>query len=58
MLLEHKSRAIVALTIFRTYKLDFGDAYTAAAALEDDDPEVLSYDRDFDRIPGLRRGEP
>ena len=39
VLLEHKSRAIVALTIFRTYNLDFGDAYTAAAALEDAIPK-------------------
>jgi predicted nucleic acid-binding protein len=55
---EHKSRVIVALTIFRTHDLDFGDAYTAATALEDDDPQVVSYDRDFDRITGISRVSP
>lgn len=55
---EHRSRMIAALTIFRTLNLDFGDAYTAAAALEDDEPRVLSFDRDFDRVTGLRRIEP
>lgn len=55
---EHRSRMIAALTIFRTLNLDFGDAYTAAAALEDDEPQVLSFDRDFDRVTGLRRIEP
>lgn len=55
---EHRSRMIAALTIFRTYNLDFGDAYTAAAALEDDEPQVLSFYRDFDRVTGLRRIEP
>ena len=57
-LVEHKSRMIVALTIFRSHNLDFSDAYTAAVALEDQSPEVVSYDRDFERVFGLRRTEP
>jgi len=55
---EHRSRMIATLTIFRTHNLDFGDAYTAAAALEDGEPQVLSFDGDFDRVTGLCRIEP
>ncbi len=55
---EHKARVIAALTLFRAYNLDFGDAYTAATALESESAEVLSYDRDFDRVPGISRVEP
>ncbi len=57
-LVEHKARTIVALTLFRAHNLDFGDAYTAAVALEEEIPEVFSYDRGFDRVSGLRRIEP
>jgi predicted nucleic acid-binding protein len=38
--------------------LDFGDAYTAAAVLEEMEPTVYSYDHDFDRIDGITRLEP
>lgn len=50
-------RALVALDIFERSNIDFGDAYVAALALESDG-QVISFDRDFDRIPGVTRVEP
>ena len=35
--------------------LGFEDALTATQVLEDEDLELCSYDRDFDRVPGLVR---
>ncbi len=50
-------RALAALDIFGRSNVDFGDAYVAALALESDG-QVISFDRDFDRIPGVTRVEP
>ena len=36
-------------------RLDFPDAYLAAAALETGPDAVASFDTDFDTIPGVRR---
>lgn len=36
-------------------KLDFADAYLAAAALEVGPPAVASFDTDFDAVEGVRR---
>jgi predicted nucleic acid-binding protein len=52
-----RDRALTALSIFDSNNVDFGDAYIAALALESDG-RVISFDRDFDRIPGLTRVEP
>ena len=38
-----------------TARLDYPDAWLAAAALEAGDGAVASFDKDFDRIPGVRR---
>lgn len=38
--------------------LSFADAYHAALAERFASGEIVSFDRDFDRIPGLRRVEP
>ena len=35
----------------------FTDAYLAALALESDG-QVISFDRDFDRVPGVTRVDP
>lgn len=47
-----------ALVLLRDRRLDFADALLAAKALDDGSNAVLSFDRDFDRIPGLKRVEP
>ncbi len=38
--------------------LDFEDALAAAHMRRNGVAEIMSYDRDFDRVPGLRRVEP
>jgi len=47
-----------ALGIWESVRLDFADAYLAALARSVRDAGVLSFDRDFDRVPGVRRTEP
>jgi predicted nucleic acid-binding protein len=48
-----------ALALFAAQaRLDFGDAMVAASAQETGGTDVYSYDRDFDRVPGIRRLEP
>lgn len=39
-------------------RLDFADAYLAALAGQTKDAGVLTFDRDFDRIPGVVRVDP
>lgn len=50
-------RALLALDVFERSNIEFGDAYLAALALESDG-QVISFDRDFDRIPGVTRVQP
>lgn len=38
--------------------IPFADAYHAAIALNLGSGEIVSFDRDFDRVPGVRRTEP
>jgi predicted nucleic acid-binding protein len=47
-----------ALDLFATTNLDFGDAFILAAMESAGSQAVFSYDRDFDRIPGVVRREP
>ncbi len=47
-----------ALVLFETKNIDFIDALLCARMLEDDEPEIYSLDRDFDRVEGIRRLEP
>lgn len=56
--LENKATMRRALDLFTKQAIDWVDAYHAALLLEQDSPELYSFDRDFDRIPGLRRLEP
>ncbi len=48
----------LALALFAQWNLDFADALLAAKAFASGDNALYSFDRDFDRIPGLRRQEP
>ena len=52
-----RRRALVALEIFERSSFSFADAYVAALAMESDG-QVISFDRDFERIPGVTRVEP
>ncbi|GEM_PF-5235992 len=47
----------LTLQMMKTCSLDFPDALIAQNALSEDIP-ILSYDKDFDRVAGLKRLEP
>jgi predicted nucleic acid-binding protein len=54
-----RRRYLRALDIYASMPaLDFVDALLVAYAEREPDPAVISFDRDFDRVPGLRRIEP
>ena len=48
----------VAIHFYNRLNSDFADGLIAAKALQDPEPSVYSFDRDFDRVPGLVRKEP
>lgn len=57
--LPKKRLYVRALDIYALYPfLDFEDALSLAYMEKADIQELLSYDRDFDRIPNTRRVEP
>jgi predicted nucleic acid-binding protein len=57
--LVHNRRLLLrALDIFATTNLDFGDAMIVATMERRGAGIVYSYDRDFDRMPGIVRREP
>ena len=47
-----------ALVLYARKNIDFIDAYHAVLMKKLHLPEIYSYDRDFDRIAGLKRLEP
>ena len=53
-----KDAARLALVLYHERPIDFADALLAARALTSGDNVVCSFDRDFDRIPGVARFEP
>lgn len=57
--LPHKRLYLRALDLYTSYTfLDFEDALSVAHMEHRGIKEVLSYDTDFDRIPGIQRMEP
>ena len=48
----------LALVLFHEKNLDFADALLAARARHMGDAALYSFDRDFDRVPGLTRYVP
>jgi len=58
MILRGKRRYHDAFALFVDRNVSFADAFHAVLARHLDPPEVISYDRDFDTIPGIRRLEP
>ena len=57
--LTHKRSFMRALDLYSTHSfLDFEDAMTIAHMEREGIMDVLSYDKDFDRIPGVTRIEP
>ncbi|HHS98562.1 MAG TPA: type II toxin-antitoxin system VapC family toxin [Chloroflexi bacterium] len=56
--MHDKATAVRAVLLFADLGIDFSDALIAAEMLRSGREEIYSYDRDFDRVPGLRRVEP
>ena len=55
---EQRELAIRALQIYAAHTVDFIDAYHAALLASRGETRILSFDRDFDKIPGIERLEP
>lgn len=55
---DFPERLRLAFDLFVRNQMSFGDAYIAATALATEEQRVISFDRDFDRIPGITRVEP
>ena len=59
LVMSDKRVCIRALDLYAQYPfLDFADALGAAHMEARGITEILSYDRDFDRLPGIERVEP
>ena len=57
--LSHKTTYLQALDLYVEHPyLSFVDALCAAQAQRTHSSHILSFDRDFDRVPGLMRREP
>lgn len=46
------------IKILKKGKISFVDAYTAATSLIQDEGVIMSYDKGFDKLPGVKRVEP
>jgi predicted nucleic acid-binding protein len=56
---ENKARCLLALQLYARYRsVNFADALMAAAALEDTNPEVYTFDRKVRTVPGLTSIQP
>jgi predicted nucleic acid-binding protein len=59
LLLRHKRTFLRALDIYAAHRfLDFEDALAVAHMERQQIAEIVTYDRDFDRVPGVKRSEP
>jgi predicted nucleic acid-binding protein len=47
-----------ALDVYVEYNISFGDAYYVTLMEQRGVTEIVSFDRDFDRVPGITRIEP
>jgi predicted nucleic acid-binding protein len=55
---EEKDVLLQALTLCETKNIDFTDALVAARMKKHNIEYVFSFDRHFDRVPGLQRAAP
>ena len=56
--LTHRKVYLRALDLYATYPIDFEDAVLVAQMERQGVTELYSYDRDFERVPGITRLEP
>jgi predicted nucleic acid-binding protein len=55
---ENRDEITLALSFFKERNVDFADALLAARALLSGPAAIYSFDRHFDRIPGIQRRIP
>jgi predicted nucleic-acid-binding protein len=55
---DDRTGLLRGLAMYARTRIDFIDAFHAAIVQDLDPPELYSFDRDFDRIPGITRIEP
>lgn len=58
IILPGKRRLRVAFDLYVLHRLPFADAYHAALMQQIGLSDIISFDHDFDRLPGIRRQEP
>lgn len=58
LLISERARLERALDLFVERNIPYIDAYHAAAMVDLGCTQILSFDRHFDRIPGIERVEP
>ena len=58
IMLHGKRRLRRAFDLYVQYDIPFADAYHAALVEGCEPAAIISFDRDFDRIPGVQRREP
>ncbi len=58
MQLRERRLYLQALDLYVEHHLDFEDALTVAHVQRRGIPAIVSYDRDFDQVKGIRREEP
>ncbi len=58
IVMERKAIARNAIDMFAAKNIDFSDALIASEMAGNGDSEIYSFDRDFDRVGGLKRMEP
>ncbi len=56
--LPYRKMYLRALDLYFTFSLDFEDAIIVAQMERQKIKEIYTYDRDFDRVPGVKRLEP
>ncbi len=55
---NNRHALLVALDLYGTSSLDFGDCMIVASMKQDHCKAVCSYDQGFDRVKGIKRFEP
>lgn len=58
LICSNKGQILSALAFYSSKNIDWTDAFIAAYMIENEQPEIYSYDQDFDRLPELKRIEP
>jgi predicted nucleic acid-binding protein len=58
MRLAHATTYVRALDVYAREQIDFEDALSVAHIEREGLPAIVSYDKDFDTVQGIRREEP